>query len=99
VGVLPSYIEGFGLAVLEMLAAGIPVVAYDVPGPRDTLGKVPRNLLVSAGEKKVMGEKLSDVLQLGPSSYKQLSRSCVQVASQFQWKDIAQNYISKLAEK
>jgi glycosyltransferase involved in cell wall biosynthesis len=29
-GVFPSYAEGFGLAVLEQLAAGIPTVAYDV---------------------------------------------------------------------
>src|SRR5207247_11307970 len=29
----PSYVEGFGLAVLEQLAAGIPTVVYDTPGP------------------------------------------------------------------
>ena len=33
VGLFPSYVEGFGLAVLEQLAAGIPTIAYDVPGP------------------------------------------------------------------
>ncbi|OLE96390.1 MAG: hypothetical protein AUG75_21115, partial [Cyanobacteria bacterium 13_1_20CM_4_61_6] len=36
-GVFPSYVEGFGLAILEQLAAGIPTVAYDVPGPRQIL--------------------------------------------------------------
>jgi len=36
-GVFPSYIEGFPLGVLEMLTAGIPVVAWDVPGPREML--------------------------------------------------------------
>lgn len=33
VGVFPSYVEGFGLGVLEMLAASIPVFAYNAPGP------------------------------------------------------------------
>ncbi len=32
-GVFPSYVEGFGFAVLEMMMAGIPVVAYRSPGP------------------------------------------------------------------
>ncbi|MDQ6625243.1 MAG: glycosyltransferase family 4 protein, partial [Verrucomicrobiota bacterium] len=38
VGAFPSYVEGFGLAVLEQLASGIPTVAYDAAGPRDILG-------------------------------------------------------------
>jgi glycosyltransferase involved in cell wall biosynthesis len=33
VGVFPSLLEGFGLGVLEMLAAGMPVIAFRVPGP------------------------------------------------------------------
>ena len=32
IGVFPSYIEGFPFGVLEMLAASVPVVAYDAPG-------------------------------------------------------------------
>jgi glycosyltransferase involved in cell wall biosynthesis len=34
VGLFPSYIEGFGLSVLEQLACGIPTICYDVPGTR-----------------------------------------------------------------
>jgi glycosyltransferase involved in cell wall biosynthesis len=37
VGAFPSYVEGFGLAVIEQLAAGLPTVAYDTAGPRDIL--------------------------------------------------------------
>ena len=37
VALFPSYVEGFGLAVLEQLAAGLPTIAYDVPGPRQIL--------------------------------------------------------------
>ncbi len=33
VGVFPSRIESFGYGVLEMLAAAVPVIAYDAPGP------------------------------------------------------------------
>jgi len=37
VGVFPSYAEGFPLGVMEMLAAALPVVAYDAPGAPEML--------------------------------------------------------------
>jgi glycosyltransferase involved in cell wall biosynthesis len=43
VGLFPSYIEGFGIAVLEQLACGIPTVAYNVPGPRRLSEPIRRN--------------------------------------------------------
>ena len=33
IGVFPSRVESFGYGVLEMLAASIPVFAFDAPGP------------------------------------------------------------------
>lgn len=65
VGVFPSYVEGFGLGVLEMLAASIPVVAYDSPGPPMMLAP---EYLVRAGDwpglaKKAIG-LLTDPIEL-----------------------------------
>jgi glycosyltransferase involved in cell wall biosynthesis len=60
VGVFPSYIEGFGLGVLEMLAASIPVIAYNAPGPPMML---PPEYLVPRGDTKAMGSKVIELLQ------------------------------------
>src|SRR5215831_6702665 len=54
VGGFPSYAEGFGLAVLEQLAAGIPTVAYDTAGPRDLLAGSLSTLLVPKGDLDAM---------------------------------------------
>lgn len=35
--ILPSYREGFGMSVVESQAMGIPVIASDIPGPRNGL--------------------------------------------------------------
>lgn len=35
--ILPSYREGFGLAVIEAEAMGVPVIVTDIPGPTDAM--------------------------------------------------------------
>ena len=50
-GVFPSWLEGFGIGVLEMMAAAVPVVAYDAPGPPEML---PTEQLVRPGDSRAM---------------------------------------------
>jgi glycosyltransferase involved in cell wall biosynthesis len=94
VGLLPSYIEGFGLAVLEMLAASIPTAAYDVPGPRDMLGRLSANVMTPPGDTERMADTLNTLLDASMTDYQRLARQCVEVAQGFQWKDIVSDYES-----
>ena len=57
-GIFPSYAEGFGLGLLEQLAAAIPTVAYDTPGPRQILALAASAFLVAAGD--VRGDEPAD---------------------------------------
>lgn len=50
--VLPSYREGFGSVILEAQAMGIPVIATDIPGPREALVNGKTGILVPAGTIK-----------------------------------------------
>lgn len=47
--VLPSYREGFGSAVIEAEAMGIPVIVTDIPGPTDAMKKNETGLVVKKG--------------------------------------------------
>jgi glycosyltransferase involved in cell wall biosynthesis len=85
VGALPSYVEGFGLGVLEKMAAGIPTVAYDVPGPRDTIGSVDPSLLVPAGDVGAFARRLVDVMKMGRLEYQELAARCAAAADRFLW--------------
>jgi glycosyltransferase involved in cell wall biosynthesis len=94
VGAFPSYAEGFGLAVLEQLAAGIPTIAYDTAGPHDLLAVRLAELLVPKGDLIAFADKISDVLALDPGAYQKLSQRSGAAASEFSWSPIAEATLS-----
>jgi glycosyltransferase involved in cell wall biosynthesis len=94
VGAFPSYVEGFGLAVLEQLAAGIPTVAYDTAGPRDLLaGRLP-DLLVPKGDVEAFVARISEVVTANTDRYKDLSGRSMEAATAFSWPEIAEATLS-----
>jgi len=90
VGAFPSYVEGFGLAVLEQLAAALPTVAFDVPGPRDILGEHLPELLVPPGDVDGFASAICRILRLDRSSYQRLSERSAEAAN-FRWPKIARD--------
>ena len=88
-GIFPSYCEGFGWAVLEKLAAGVPVIAYDIPGVRETLKFFPEPMMVKPGDTTVLAQRVLYILQLSQSDYTGLSSKAHHIANQFRGRDIA----------
>jgi len=85
VGIFPSYLEGFGFGLIEMLAAAVPVVAYDAPGPSSIL---PPERLVRPGQVQAMAAKI--VALLASPRNLQLERAAAKAHSQkFNWPAIA----------
>ncbi|HST29771.1 MAG TPA: glycosyltransferase [Chthoniobacterales bacterium] len=89
VGLFPSYIEGFGLSVIEQLAAGIPTIAYDVPGPRQIFTDKGWAFLVPMGDVGAMVESALEVLRMSESEYSVLSEASRRIADTFRWEKIA----------
>jgi glycosyltransferase involved in cell wall biosynthesis len=88
-GAFPSYAEGFGLAVIEQLAAGIPVVAYDTAGPRDILKERFPQLLVPIGDTEAFGAALCRLLRSAPDEYATPSAESTAAAAKYAWPPIA----------
>lgn len=94
-GIFPSHIEGFGLAVLEQLAAGLPTIAYDVPGPRQILHSQRDRLLTKVGDVSAIAERASQIFSLEVADYEALSADCVAIARGYRWRDIAEKTIRR----
>ncbi|GJG86389.1 hypothetical protein tb265_15700 [Gemmatimonadetes bacterium T265] len=99
VGVFPSYLEGFGFGVLEMLAAGIPVIAYDAPGPGEMLGP---EYLVPPGDALGMASRVAELL-LDRTALARARETARRTAREFSWAAIARatadTYVARRAQR
>jgi glycosyltransferase involved in cell wall biosynthesis len=62
VGVLSSKAEGFANAILEYMAAGLPVVATDVGGAREAIAEGETGFVVASGDVQKMAERIIEFL-------------------------------------
>lgn len=99
VGAFPSYVEGFGMAVVEQLAAGIPTIAYAAPGPRDILQDSLPELLVPAGEVAQFADAISEIFAKDLDAYQALSKRSVETAARFSWPEIAREAVDEYRKR
>jgi len=77
--------EGWGLCVLEAAALGVPTVAYDVDGLRDSVRDGQTGWLVKAGEhiEDVTERALKELAD--PARRAEMAAACRRWAGQFDW--------------
>jgi glycosyltransferase involved in cell wall biosynthesis len=88
--VQPSYWEGFGIATLEAMAAGLPVVASDVPGLRDVVGDA--GLLAPAGSAVDLANCIAQLLS-DPDLQSRVALLAQQRSKQFSIETTASAYL------
>ena len=80
--------EGWGLSVIEANAMGIPVVASDAPGLRESVRDGETGFLAPHGDVEALAGRLTELLS-DDSLWGRMGRAGIEWASRFRWDRMA----------
>ncbi len=87
---LPSLQEGFGIAYLEAMAAGLPVVALDVAAVPEIVGDA--GVLLPPGDETALADALINLLK-NKDLRDELGRRGIERAAAYSWRAVAESFI------
>lgn len=91
--VLPSRYEGFGLVLLEAMAAGLPVIAADVDGPAELLVDGSNGIKFKAGSAEDLAGKIA-ALAGRPDVAARLARTARHFVTEFDIAHMREQYFT-----
>jgi glycosyltransferase involved in cell wall biosynthesis len=83
--VLPSQAEGFGLVLIEAMAAGVPVVATNVPGICDVVRDGATGLLAPVASPGMLAKQIDRALQDLALRQRLIATARDEVKAKFSW--------------
>ena len=92
---LPSLQEGFGIAFLEAMAAGLPVVALDVAAAPEIVGDA-GVLLPPPGDEATLADALINLLK-NQDMRQELGRRGIERAAAYTWRAVAERFIREVS--
>jgi glycosyltransferase involved in cell wall biosynthesis len=90
--VLPSAAEGFGLVLIEAMAAGVPVVATDVPGIRDVVRDGTTGILVPIASPSQLAAAIRLVCEESRIRDRLMRNGLAEVRERFSWDVVLPQY-------
>ena len=95
--VFPSLFEGFGLVILEAMAAGLPVITTENTGGPDVIGEGKEGFVVPAGNEGALREKMEWFIN-HPEKAAEMGRSAYSRAQFLSWQIYGKKYWEEVLE-
>ena len=95
--VFPSLFEGFGLVILEAMAAGLPAIASENTGGPDVIEEGKEGFIVAAGDVEALRKKMEWCLR-NPENVAEMGRAAHRKASRYTWDRYGQAYAEIVRE-
>lgn len=92
----PSMMEGWGITTIEANACGVPVVASDIPGLRDSVQNPHTGFLVPYGDTEALARKIT-LLCTDNATREEMSTAGLIWAQNFGWNKSAQSFLKILS--
>ena len=90
--VFPSHVESFGIAIIEAMAASLPIITTDGPGCRDVIGQGKYGIMVPVKDHEGLAEAMNQLL-----SHKDLREKYINISREralvFAWRSIVNQYL------
>jgi len=90
--IFPSLIETFGIAIVEAMAAGLPVITADAPGCRDVVGNGKYGLMVDPREVSALANAMERLL-IDPGECQRFGALSAARAQEFDWDNVVNRYL------
>jgi glycosyltransferase involved in cell wall biosynthesis len=97
--VLPSDAEGFGLVLIEAMAAGVPVIGTNVPGIRDVIVDGVNGLLSPPRNPRALADAIERIFFDAPLREKLIAGGKQSVWERFDWDVVYGQYRSLLLNR
>lgn len=93
----PSMMEGWGITTIEANACGVPVVASNVPGLRESVRNPHTGYLVPYGDEAGFAERIVELLET-PALRAEMGKNALAWASKFDWKLSSEQTLRLISE-
>lgn len=90
---MPSDYESFGLAALEAMACGTPVIASQVGGLAYLIKDGETGFLVPVRQPEILAERISFLIS-NPHKREQMGRAAARLAQQYTWPSVVDQLLS-----
>jgi D-inositol-3-phosphate glycosyltransferase len=92
---MPSHYESFGMAALEAMACGTPVIATNVAGVSSLIDHEHNSLITTANNPLLLADQLEQIL-LQPKAYATMKQNLMRQVDDLRWDTIAKRIVSEV---